>query len=94
MTCLRLAEVYLTYLQTQFYIHRLLAKGDASCSPHLVQTCSSLIELSLEIGGYRSQTVYDVYRNFRASTVGRSEYLTYCLGLTYTRSYAMVCPAP
>ncbi|KAK6004845.1 hypothetical protein QM012_007624 [Aureobasidium pullulans] len=54
---------------TQFYIHRLLAKGDASCSPHLVQTCSSLIEMSLEIGGFRTQTVYDVYRNFRASTV-------------------------
>jgi hypothetical protein len=71
MTCLRLAEVYLTYLQTQFYIHRLLAKGDASCSPHLVQTCSSLIELSLEVGGFRSQTIYDVYRNFRSSTVSQ-----------------------
>lgn len=69
MTCLKLAEVYLTYLQTQFYIHRLLTKGDASCSPHLVQTCSSLIELSLEIGGFRSQSVYDIYRNFRSSTV-------------------------
>ncbi|KAH0134770.1 hypothetical protein KCU66_g659, partial [Aureobasidium melanogenum] len=69
MTCLKLAEVYLTYLQTQFYIHRLLTKGDASCSPHLVQTCSSLIELSLEIGGFRSQSVYDIYRNFRSSTI-------------------------
>lgn len=71
MTCLMLAEVYLTYLQTQFYIHRLLAKGDASCSPHLVQTCSSMIELCLEIGGLRSQTVYDEHRNIKSSTVGQ-----------------------
>lgn len=73
MTCLKLAEVYLTYLQTQFYIHRLLTKGDASCSPNLVETCSKLIELSLEIGGFRSQTVYDIYRNFRSSTVGQNQ---------------------
>ncbi|KAI4716107.1 hypothetical protein E4T48_07707 [Aureobasidium sp. EXF-10727] len=82
MTSLRLAEVYLTYLQTRFHIHRLMEKGDSRCSPELVRICSSIIETTVEIGSFRNQAVYQLHRSFRASTVGRTELVMCCIRLT------------
>ncbi|KAI4726671.1 hypothetical protein E4T49_05569 [Aureobasidium sp. EXF-10728] len=79
MTSLRLAEVYLTYLQTRFHIHRLLEKGDSRCSPDLVRICSSIIETTVEIGSFRNQAVYQLHRSFRASTVGPTELVMGCV---------------
>lgn len=70
--CLRLAEVYLTYLQTLLHIYRLLRKGEGSCSPDLVQACSSIIETTLQInGGFQNQALYHLHYTFRASIVGQ-----------------------
>jgi hypothetical protein len=71
MSCLRLAEVYLTYLQTLFHIYRLLDQRGGSCSPDLIQTCSSIIETTLQTGGFRNRAVYHQHHSFRASTVSQ-----------------------
>jgi hypothetical protein len=79
IVCLRLAEVYLTYLQTLFHIYRLMDKRDGSCSPDLIQTCSSIIETTLQSGGFRNRAVYHQHHSFRASTVSQSRLFICCL---------------
>ncbi|KEQ90644.1 hypothetical protein AUEXF2481DRAFT_44841 [Aureobasidium subglaciale EXF-2481] len=69
ISCLRSAEVYLTYLQTQFHIYRLLQKFNGSYSPHLVEACSSIIETTLQIGGLHDKADHHLYSGFRASIV-------------------------
>ncbi|THV68196.1 hypothetical protein D6D28_06904 [Aureobasidium pullulans] len=69
ISCLRLAEVYLTYLQTLFHIYRLMEKPGGNYSSELVQTCSSIIETTLQIGGFHDQAVYHLHNSFRASIV-------------------------
>jgi len=73
ISCLRLAEIYLNYLQTLFHIYRLTGKHDGNCSPDLVQTCSSIIETTLQSSGFRNRAVYHLHHSFRASTVGQIE---------------------
>ncbi|KAI5235761.1 hypothetical protein E4T43_09036 [Aureobasidium subglaciale] len=69
ISCLRSAEVYLTYLQTQFHIYRLLQKFNGSYSPHLVEACSSIVETTLQIGGFHDKADHHLYSGFRASIV-------------------------
>jgi hypothetical protein len=69
IACLRLAEVYLTYLQTLFHIYRMMDRRDGSCSSDTIQTCSSIIETTLQSGGFRNRAVYHQHHSFRASTV-------------------------
>ncbi|KAI5207126.1 hypothetical protein E4T39_02047 [Aureobasidium subglaciale] len=69
ISCLRSAEVYLTYLQTQFHIYRLLQKSNGSYSPDLVEACSSIVETTLQIGGFHDKADHHLYRGFRASIV-------------------------
>lgn len=73
ISCLRLAEIYLNYLQTLFHIYRLTGKHDGNCSADMVQTCSSIIETTLQSGGFRNRAVYHLHHSFRASTVSLSQ---------------------